>query len=64
MMGARREEEVRILMGKTKDGQCQKKNPKGTSCKKEFEQEIATFGGHGEDPFRLRLKVLKGCSRT
>lgn len=39
-MGARREEEVRILTGKMERGRCQERNPQGTCCSEDFQREI------------------------
>ncbi len=42
MMGARKEEEVRLITGKTQQGHCQEKHPRGICCKEEFHREITT----------------------
>ena len=53
MMGARREEEVRIITGKTQQGLCHEKHPQGTGCQEEFEKEIT-----------LALKELEAMARA
>ncbi len=40
MMGARREEEVRLITGKTQQGHCREEHPRGICCKEEFQREI------------------------
>ncbi len=40
MMGARREEEVRILTGKIDHGRCQERNPQGICRSEDFQREI------------------------
>ena len=48
MMGARKEEEVRLITGKTLQGHCREKHPRGICCKEEFHREITAALGELE----------------